>query len=237
MRPRNIRQERERLYDDALRQKMISNLLKEENVKLKTKVHILEGELAKKERLVDDLLLQQDGAPKPGKLKLDSHLSTNLKRKVRELQASVASKQGEVEALKRQIKSTKLGEIEVEMKLYIDECGRLRQQLEEVIRSKDTFADPQEVRIIEERFQQQDLLIQQLRGEGQQLALTLNQREEELRQARDQQERQKKGGKDAAKVRKALKERERETGRLRQELAAQKAQNEEFRAKIEELIR
>lgn len=85
MRPRNIRQERERLYDDALRQKMISNLLKEENVKLKTKVHILEGELAKKERLVDDLLLQQDGAPKPGKLKLDSHLSTNLKRKVREL--------------------------------------------------------------------------------------------------------------------------------------------------------
>lgn len=61
--------------------------------------------------------------------------------------------------MKRQIKSTKLGEIEVEMKLYIDECGRLRQQLEEVIRSKDTFADPQEVRIIEERFQQQDLLI------------------------------------------------------------------------------
>ena len=38
-------------------------------------------------------------------------------------------------------------------------------------------------------------------------------------------------------MRKALKEREREAGRLRQELAAQKAQNEEFRAKIEELIR
>jgi hypothetical protein len=32
--------------------------------------------------------------------------------------------------------------MEVEMKLYIDECGRLRHQLEEVIRSKDTFADP-----------------------------------------------------------------------------------------------
>jgi hypothetical protein len=60
MRPRNIKQERERLYDDALRQKMISNLLRDDNVKLKTKVHILESELAKKERLVDDLLLQQD---------------------------------------------------------------------------------------------------------------------------------------------------------------------------------
>lgn len=38
MRPKNIKQERERLYDDALRQKMISNLLKDENVKLKTKI-------------------------------------------------------------------------------------------------------------------------------------------------------------------------------------------------------
>jgi hypothetical protein len=62
MRPKNIRQERERLYDDALRQKMAANLLKDENTKLKTKVHILESELNKKERLVDDLLMQQDSA-------------------------------------------------------------------------------------------------------------------------------------------------------------------------------
>ena len=60
MRPKNIRQERERLYDDVLRNKMTSNLLKDENVKLKTKVHMLEAELSRKEKLVDDLLLQQD---------------------------------------------------------------------------------------------------------------------------------------------------------------------------------
>jgi hypothetical protein len=58
MRPKIIRQEREKLYDDALRQKMTANLLKDENVKLKTKVHILESELLKKERLIDDLLMQ-----------------------------------------------------------------------------------------------------------------------------------------------------------------------------------
>jgi hypothetical protein len=68
--------------------------------------------------------------------------------------------------LKRHIKSTKLAEIEIEMKLYIDECTRLRSQLEEVIRSKDTFADPQEVRIIEERFQQQEILIGELRNQN-----------------------------------------------------------------------
>jgi hypothetical protein len=43
-----------------MRQKMVSNMLKDENIKLKTKVHILESEIIKKEKLVDDLLLQQD---------------------------------------------------------------------------------------------------------------------------------------------------------------------------------
>ena len=59
----------------------------------------------------------------------------------------------EVEALKRNIRSTRQQEIEVEVKLYMEECARLRHQLEEVIRSKDTFADPQELKIIEEKFQ------------------------------------------------------------------------------------
>jgi hypothetical protein len=39
---------------------MAANVLKDENTKLRTKIHILEAELTKKEKLVDDLLLQQD---------------------------------------------------------------------------------------------------------------------------------------------------------------------------------
>ena len=40
------------------------------------------------------------------------------------------------------------------MKMYMDECTRLRGQLEEVIKSKDTFADPDEIKAIEDRFNQ-----------------------------------------------------------------------------------
>lgn len=36
--------------------------------------------------------------------------------------------------------------------MYMDECTRLRHQVEEVIKSKDAFADPQEIKIIEEKF-------------------------------------------------------------------------------------
>ena len=32
----------------------------------------------------------------------------------------------EIEALKRNIRNTRLGEVETEIKLYLDECARLR---------------------------------------------------------------------------------------------------------------
>ena len=86
------------------------------------------------------------------KLKLESHLTLNLKRKIKELQNENQLKKDEIEGLKRNIKSTKISEIEVEMKMYMDECTRLRHQLEEVIKSKDTFADPEELKIIEDKF-------------------------------------------------------------------------------------
>ncbi len=96
----------------------------------------------------------QGGAPvnKFGKLKLDNHLSLNLKKKIKDLRMQLQHRGEEVESLKRNIKNTKLAELEVEMKMYMDECTRLRHQLEEVIKSKDTFADPEELRIIEEKF-------------------------------------------------------------------------------------
>jgi len=64
----------------------------------------------------------------------------------------LATRKDEVELLKRNLKNTRTHESEVEIKLYMDECLRLRQSLEEVIKSKDTFADPQELRIIEQKF-------------------------------------------------------------------------------------
>lgn len=145
-----------------MKQKITANFLKDENVKLKTRIHMLEGDVSKKEKLIDDLLMQQDsfqvGGPlipssvKGTKLKVESHLTQNLKRKIRELQVLIQQKSEEVELYKKNIKSTKITELEVEMKMYLDECTRLRHQLEEVIKSKDTFADPEELKLIEEKF-------------------------------------------------------------------------------------
>ena len=85
-----------------------------------------------------------------GRSQAETHLVINLKRKIKDLNTSNLKKDEEIEALKKNIRSTQLQEIEVEIKVYIDECTRLRQQLEEVMKSKDTFADPLELKTIQE---------------------------------------------------------------------------------------
>ena len=97
----------------------------------------------------------------------------------------MAQKAEEIELYKKNIKSTKITELEVEMNMYMDECTRLRHQLEEVIKSKDTFADPEELKLIEEKFAQQDALINQLRAENQEIAGAYSKKEDENRQMRE----------------------------------------------------
>ena len=128
LRPRVIHQERERLYDDVMKQRMTTNNLTNENTRLRTKMQILEVELQRKDKVIDDLIVQQEinyGLPHQGPkfannrvggaLKQETHLVINLKRKVRDLQNELNHKGDEVEALKRNIRSTRQQEIEVEV--------------------------------------------------------------------------------------------------------------------------
>ena len=56
LRPRVVLQERERLYDDVMKQRMATNNLKDENLKLRTRLQMTENELARKDKMIDDLL-------------------------------------------------------------------------------------------------------------------------------------------------------------------------------------
>ncbi len=56
LRPRVIHQERERLFDDVMKSRMTTNNLATENTRLKTKIQIVEGELLRKEKMMEDLM-------------------------------------------------------------------------------------------------------------------------------------------------------------------------------------
>jgi len=47
--------EKEQLYEEAIKLKMQTNNYREENLKLKTKIKILENEVAKKEKAIEDI--------------------------------------------------------------------------------------------------------------------------------------------------------------------------------------
>ena len=47
--------EKEQLYDETIKMKILNNQMREDNVKLKTKIKILENELTRKEKTIEDL--------------------------------------------------------------------------------------------------------------------------------------------------------------------------------------
>ena len=108
----------------------------------------------------------------------EAHLAATLKRQVRELQADVSKKKEEIDLLKGNIRNTKTYETEQEIQIYMEECLRLRASLEEVIKSKDTFADPRELELIEQSFKQRDDTINQLKQKSQSLEDQLAEKED-----------------------------------------------------------
>lgn len=143
--------------------------------------------------------------------------------------------------MKRNIRSTRLTEIEVEVKLYMDECARLRHQLEEVIKSKDTFADPQELKIIEEKFLQRDAMIGQMQAENGQINEAFLKKDEENRQLaeliQEMERRMKKAqanSKANVKFKKEVKDKERDLHKLRKEIIELKHKNAGLGTQLQE---
>ena len=68
--------------------------------------------------------------------------------------------------------------------------------------------------------------------------MALNQRDQEIAQLRDYIEKNKKGiSKESSKLKKSAKDRDRELAKAKAELGLQKSQNDDYRARIDELLR
>lgn len=146
LRPKVVALEREILYENVLKQKLHNNAYRDENTKLKTRLAVFEAELRQRERVIDELLVKPDaianltsgattsavalatvGGNFAKMKKFESHLTQNLKRRIKEMQLVIATKSQELDTLKRNIKTTKQNEMEVELRSYMEECTRLRQ--------------------------------------------------------------------------------------------------------------
>ena len=95
---------------------------------------MVEVALQRKDKMIDEMVQAQEanyGMPggKRGILSTkgeQTHLVINLKRKIKELMQEKTQQAEDMERLKRNIRSTRLQEVEAEVKLYMEECARLR---------------------------------------------------------------------------------------------------------------
>ena len=120
---RQITTDKEKLYEENLELKQKNNSLNDKNLKLKTKLFQLEKELNRKD---------ENSEPN----KSSSHLLTNLKQIVKDLKQQLNEKNIEVETCRKNLKNSKVQELETEVKVFSDECTRLRHYLSELLKAQ-----------------------------------------------------------------------------------------------------
>lgn len=111
--------------------------LNNDNLKLKTKIKKLEQEIVNQQREMDEYIMSQNqgrvdyGMNNSYMKGANSHITQSLKNHIKEMKSELVKKDEEMSKIKRSLKATNIQELEVEMKLYVDECTRLRHMLEE----------------------------------------------------------------------------------------------------------
>jgi hypothetical protein len=120
-----------------------SNHLSEENIRLKTRIKFLEKDSIKSETDSEK-----------------SHLVSNLRLQIKDQQKIIENKEVEIAELKKNSRATKMQEIDVEMKMYIDECTRLQRLLQEAYFQLGQGISPAD---LQQKFIQQSLQLKALK--------------------------------------------------------------------------
>ena len=151
-----VKMQKEDLQNHYRNLKITNNITKDENTRLKTKLQQIQAELNQRDKELEKLTIrlqqsmaqpsQEGGGASKGQSHhyAESFIVSQLKKNNRDLKMEVQEKDRLIEQLKRNIKMSKTNEIEIELTVYIDECLRLRQQLEQAFMEKQMLLQQQE---------------------------------------------------------------------------------------------
>ncbi|EAR85717.2 hypothetical protein TTHERM_00311970 (macronuclear) [Tetrahymena thermophila SB210] len=227
--PKNIYQDKERLYEELIATKKIINQLRFENHKLQTHCYGLKQELKKYEQSEPVDNLQTSSLLNSIKKKTNkstglysnqeiSSIIPTLKKQVADLTAQLQQKEKEMNTLKRNVKLTKISELEVELKSYMDETIRLRRLLQQSLSLKPKNEDEGDGSV-EEKFISQMNQIHNLKSENskmldanEELKIKLIEKEKQILEMERQSQKQ---TKDKAYYKRLILEKERELDRYR----------------------
>ncbi|CAI2385137.1 unnamed protein product [Moneuplotes crassus] len=129
------------LLEEKQSLKQDNHHLKDENVKLKTRVLFLDKEIGKRNKLVEQTMMSKNISIKPKKASMimKSSLVNTLKSKVRERDEIICKLRNEVEASKKDMKKTNINELITTVDILTEECTRLRGLLKQSLKREENF--------------------------------------------------------------------------------------------------
>jgi Ca2+-binding EF-hand superfamily protein len=136
----------------------------EENLQLRTQLNSLKSELLK---LRVKLKTTETEARRDDPASERKTVVLALKQQTKELTKQLQTREKELEELRRSVKATSFQELEVQVKIYIDECTRLRRLLTEALQQ---LAEGAEMGDIAERYLTLSIQFRDLKKEHEGLA-------------------------------------------------------------------
>ena len=161
--------EKEQSYEDSSQMRRTVSILRNENLKLKTRVIQGEHELIQKNKEIKKLI-QQINTPlyntsktlkKPG-------LVQGLKKRIIAMQKENRTLKEGLTSLKKSLKMTATQELNAEIKVYSDECTRLRSMIENNLQGKD-YSPSEDTEKVGKKIKEQNGFIEKLKNENKEL--------------------------------------------------------------------
>lgn len=149
-RQKHIIIEKERLYDENLQLKQLTNSLQDENLRLKTRLLHFENDVRK---------------PFEKEFK-SSNLVNSLKFQIKTLKEKIEKMQVEYHELKASVKATRVNELEEEAKQYFNECWRLKKIIDEGFKGKILSSPNQSRTDLIDKIKEQAGEIENLKSEN-----------------------------------------------------------------------
>jgi hypothetical protein len=178
---KQIKMDKETLYDNAIQLKKMVNALQKENEKMKSKLIQEKGECNKKDKLLQNLVTQLNGSTVLPSNYKEAALTVSLKKIVKQSELEIAALKEENLRLNRSIKLTKQNELETMNIMLKKECKRLRSMLETLIRDRN----PSGFTKLETKLLEQRSIVNELKEKNDKLRYEAEKAKEAERQALD----------------------------------------------------
>ena len=180
--------DRERLMEENISLKNQLNKMHSETINHKREINNLENEINQKEKMIEDILNEsQNGMSNYHSKPSEMHLVINIKKQYKELKKDYEKSLQELDNSKRNIKYTKINELNFENQIFKEQIDKLKYLYQHSnLQNKNLQQNINDFTSMKEALSKQDYLILNFQENNQKMGEEINNLNEELEKLKKQ---------------------------------------------------